>query len=141
MLHRYSWRSLFCLMALVSFVNCGWAQAPQVPSAAPGTLLYAVEIRVGPKWDPSKQASEQLYFKEHSANLRRLRDAGHLVMGARYADKGLVVLTASDEAQVRALMEEDPSVQAGVFQYEVFAFHVFYGGTLNQRPRRASGGG
>lgn len=130
--------ALVCLLAPVSSSAQAAAAPAATASAAVGAerALFAVEITTGPKWDASKPALDQLHFREHSANLKRLRDAGHLVMGARYADKGLVVLAAQDEAQARALMDEDLSMQAQVFQYQLHPFNVFYGGTVAARPRR-----
>ncbi len=113
------------------------AQPTSPASGAEADLrLYAVEIKTGPKWDAAKAPGEQAFFREHSANLRRLRDTGHIVMGARYSDKGLLVFTAKSAAEVRALMEQDPSISAGTFTYEVHDFNVFYPGTLQSKPRR-----
>jgi uncharacterized protein YciI len=92
---------------------------------------------IGANWDPAKAPQDQQFFREHSANLKLLRDAGSLVMGARYSDKGLVVLAAQDEASARAMMDQDPSIKAEVFKYQVYPFNVFYGGTLNSAARRA----
>jgi uncharacterized protein YciI len=100
--------------------------------------MFAVEISTGSKWDPSKPAHEQEFFRDHSSNLKRLRDAGALVIGARYSDKGLVVLAAQDEASARAMMDEDPSIKAGVFKYQIHPFNVFYGGTVSPRVRRTT---
>lgn len=114
------------------------AQA-QPAAAAPNELpLFAVEITVGSKWDQNKPPQEQQFFREHSSNLKRLRDAGVLIMGARYSDKGLVVLAAQDEAHARSMMDEDPSIKAEVFKYQIHAFSVFYGGTVNAQARRAA---
>lgn len=118
--------------------------AQPVPSAsaaasAPAeteTRWFAVEIKVGPRWDSTRPPNEQAYFREHSAHLKRLRDAGHIVVGARYADKGLLVFAARSAADVRALMEADPSMTAGTFSHEVHDFNVFYPGTLPARTRR-----
>ncbi len=98
--------------------------------------LFAVEITTGPNWDPSKAPTEQSHFRDHSAHLKKLRDAGHIVMGARYSDKGLLVFTATSASEVKALMEQDPSMAAGTFKYGVHDFNVFYSGTLQARPRR-----
>lgn len=100
--------------------------------------LFAVEIRIGTKWDTTKPAQEQPYFREHSQNLRRLRDAGSLVMGARYGEVGLVVLAATDAAAARAMMDADPSIEAGTFRYTLHPFSVFYGGTLAPRAQPAA---
>jgi hypothetical protein len=122
----------------------GAAAASQTGASAPPAVaadqpLFAAEIKVGPNWDAAKPAHEQRFFKEHSLNLRRLREAGHLVMGARYSDKGLVVLSAATIEDARALLAPDPSFGAGVFAYELHPFNVFYPGTLQGRRPQAAG--
>jgi hypothetical protein len=52
------------------------------------------------------------------------------VIGARYADVGLVVVTAATEADARKLFETDPSLAAGTFALDVHRFSVFYPGTV-----------
>ena len=88
--------------------------------------LFAVQVTVGPNWDNARAPHEQAYFKEHSENLRQLRKAGHIVMGARYSDIGLVIFSAASADDIRAFMDKDPSMDAGTFQYEVHPFNVFY---------------
>ena len=113
------------------------AQSTGTEAAAEIELkLFAVEIKIGPKWDSSKAPNKQAFFKEHSANLKRLRDAGHIVMGARYSDKGLIIFSARSTEDVRVLMEQDPSMTAGTFAYEVHAFNVFYSGLVQAGPRQ-----
>lgn len=107
------------------------AQAPQ----REGGRLFAVEFRTGPNWDTSKKPNEQAHFREHSANLKRLRDQGHILVGARYSDKGFLVIAAESEPNVRALLETDPSIQNQVFAYEVHPFYVFYPGCV-EAPKR-----
>lgn len=111
------------------------AQTSVTAGAAKAELeLFAVEIKVGPNWDSSKAPNEQVFFREHSANLKRLRDEGHIVMGARYSDIGLVVFSARSKGEVRGRMDSDPSMTAGTFVYEVHAFNVFYSGMVQARP-------
>lgn len=130
---------LFCLVSgSTPFLAASALAQATAPSQAPGASdlpLFAVEIKVGPNWDAAKPPPEQRFFKEHSANLRRLRDAQHLVLGARYADKGLVVLAAPSLEDARAMLEPDPSFKAGVFAYELHPFNVFYPGTVQGRAR------
>lgn len=90
--------------------------------------LFAVEIKVGPNWDSAKKPHEQAFFKEHSKNLKKLRESGHIVMGARYSDIGLIIFSATSVEQVKTFMEKDPSMSAGTFKYEVHKFNVFYPG-------------
>lgn len=94
--------------------------------------LFAVEVKVGPNWDSTKSPNEQAFFAEHSANLKRLRDADHIVMGARYSDVGLIIFAAGSAEEVREMMSQDPSMAAGTFKYEVHSFNVFFPGTVNR---------
>lgn len=121
--------AVLLLVAQSSLVRAGDTPASPAPPAAP-PLLYAVEFRTGPRWDPAKAPHEQAHFKEHSSNLKRLRDDGRILFGARYSDKGLVVLGGATESEVRALVESDPSVQGGTFSFEIHEFMVFYPGCV-----------
>ena len=134
----FTTRALAIAILALSVSHGVSAQVQPAASTATELPLFAVEITVGPKWDQSKPPQEQQFFRDHSSNLKRLRDSGNLLMGARYSDKGLVVLAAQDEAGARAMMDEHPSITAEVFKYQIYSFNVFYGGTVNARPRRAA---
>jgi len=128
---------LIATVSTLALASCALepvAQPVSVASGAEAELnLFAVEIKVGPKWDSSKTPNEQAFFKEHSANLKSLREAGHIVMGARYSDIGLIIFSAKSAEEVRALMSQDPSMSAGTFKYEVHALNVFYPGLVQSR--------
>ncbi len=128
---RLSVAAVTCLAA----VSGAGAQGAGAAASATDTPLFAVEIKVGPQWDPARPPQEQALFREHSANLRRMRDAGAIVMGARYADKGLVVVSAPSAGEVKAMLDQDPSFAAGTFVYEIHPFSVFYAGELKARRR------
>jgi uncharacterized protein YciI len=121
------------LLLLLALSLGAQAQTPAPTSEPP---LFAIQVRKGASWDEAKPPQAQAQFREHSAHLKRLRDAGSLVMGARYSEVGLLVVTAESEAAARALMEGDPSIAAGTFAIEVHPFNVFYGGSLQPRARR-----
>lgn len=128
---RFNLVAAFSMLALASCATDNAVQPASVASAAePARKLFAVEIRIGPNWDSSKPPGEQEFFSEHSANLKRLRDAGHIAMGARYSDIGLIIFSASSAEEVRALMAQDPSMTAGTFKYEVHVPNVFYPGLV-----------
>ncbi len=111
------------------------AVAASAPASSPELALFAVEIKTGAAWDASKPPNEQAFFRDHSVNLKKLRDQGILVFGARYADKGLVVLQVASAEEAHALMQQDASVRARVFVIEVHPFNVFYGGAVQPRRR------
>lgn len=108
----------------------------QAPAPATPSPLYAAIFKTGPKWDAAKAPNEQAFFREHSANLATLRAAGTIVMGARYGDIGLVVVTAATEADARKLFESDPSIAGGTFTIDVQRFSVFYPGFVGTPPAR-----
>ena len=53
------------------------------------------------------------------------------MIGARYGDKGLLVVTAADEAAARAHFAADPMVAKNLFRAEVAAFSAFKHGCTN----------
>jgi len=126
-------RIQFKVIAAVSMLTLASysLQPTSVASAAEAAeKLFAVEIKIGPNWDSSMPPNEQKFFGEHSANLKRLREAGHIVLGARYSDIGLIIFSARSAEEVRALMSQDPSMTAGTFKYEVHQINVFYPGLV-----------
>lgn len=120
-------------LALAIAFLFGGAVVAEEPAVTESLTWFAVEISVGPGWDESISPYEQAYFKEHSAHLAELREAGHIVMGTRYSDVGLLVIQALAADDVRALLDSDPSMQAGTFQYQVYPMNVFYPGFVGKQ--------
>ncbi|MEZ4809672.1 MAG: hypothetical protein R2819_04870 [Allomuricauda sp.] len=85
---------------------------------------------VGSNWDMEKAPNEQLYFKEHSAFLSKLREAETIVMGARYGDTGMIVLQATDLESAINLLHQDVALQKELFAVVVHPFHAFYKGCI-----------
>lgn len=125
-------RTSTLLLALAVSLTAAFAQAPAptAPAAAPSGPLFAAVFRTGPNWDAAKAPGDQPFFREHSANLAKLRAAGSIVMGARYGDVGLIVVTAPTAADARTLFEADPSIAAGTFALDVHRLAVFYPGMV-----------
>ena len=119
---------LLLVALLLSGLTVGSAAQSAPAGAKPA--LFAVLFRTGPKWDAAKPPNGQAFFREHSANLARLRQSGLIQMGARYSDVGLIVVSAQAEAAVRAEIDRDPAVANGTFVYELSPFNVFYEGCL-----------
>ena len=111
-----------------------WQSLRLPPVAAPAQIaekpepVFAVTFRTGPGWDPSKAPNEQVHFADHSVNLRELRASGNILLGGRFGEIGLILLKAPSEAEARAMIVRDPSVQAGVFKAEVQAWSPFMSG-------------
>lgn len=127
-------RTLTAALVVAAFLTSATgAQAP-APAPAPPPPLYAAVFKTGPTWDTARPPGEQASFREHSAHLAKLRAAGTIVIGARYSDIGLLVVTAATEADARKLFDGDPSIAAGTFTVDVHRFSVFYPGFVGTPP-------
>ena len=96
--------------------------------------FFLVQFTLGEAWVADKAPNEQAHFAEHSANLKRLRTEGKLLLGGRYADKGIIIVKGASEQEVRAEIEKDLSVVKGTFNAVVHPFAPFYDGCV-ERPR------
>lgn len=88
--------------------------------------LFVVHFETGPNWNKALGPAEQPGFREHSANLNRLRKEGAIVFGARYEELGMIFLEADSLDAARAIVDADPGVRSGAFVYRVAALQVFY---------------
>lgn len=110
-----------------------WVEQPAITYRAvpPKTLpTFIVHFTTGPAWKEGKPFGEQEHSREHSANLQRLRKGDSLLIGARYAETGMVILRAESEERARAEIDQDPAVRAGIFQYTLAQLRPFYVGCL-----------
>jgi hypothetical protein len=97
--------------------------------------LYIVTYTTGPAWDVAKPPGEQPYFKEHSANLGKLRKDGVITAGARYADKGIIFIKASSLPAAKEIIFADQAVANKLFNADVQKLNVFYDGCI-ERPKK-----
>ena len=122
-------RPLALFVVIVLFTSLSFASLARAQTIA-APRWFVVQLTLGAAWDKAKPPNQQPGFAEHSANLRALRDAGKLALGARYADKGLLVVRATDAAEARALFDADPMVKGELFALQVDELRVFYPGTV-----------
>ena len=117
--------------ALVAMLLSSMAHAV-LPDENPASeeRLFLVEFTTGPGWLPDTPFREQPHAADHSANLRRLREDGRILLGGRHGLTGMIILRVGREAEARAEIERDPSIQAGVFVYEIAEFRPFYEGCV-----------
>ena len=112
------------LFALSGFVR---AQEPIATEK-----FFLVQFTVGEAWVKEKPPHEQAYFADHSANLKRLRTEGKLLLGGRYSDKGIIIVKAASEEAVRAEIDRDPSVANRTFAVAIHPFAPFYDGCIER---------
>lgn len=99
---------------------------PALATAAETAPLFVVHFETGASWNKSLAPSEQPGFREHSANLNRLRKEGTIVFGARYGELGMIFLKADTLDAAKAVIEADPGVRSGIFAYRIAPLRVFY---------------
>jgi uncharacterized protein YciI len=97
--------------------------------------LFIVTYTSGPAWDVSKPPTEQSFFKEHSANLGKWRKEGVIKMGARYADKGMIVIRAASLEAAKVLINNDEGVVNRLFRADVQRLSVFYDGCIERKSK------
>ncbi len=117
------------LLLIPFFWGCS-LQAQSVVGAKDS--LYIVTYTVGEAWDKAKGPGEQMYFKEHSARLGQLRKGGVIKFGARYADKGIIVITAPTLTAAKDIVGKDIAVANKLFNADVQKLGIFYEGCLEQ---------
>jgi uncharacterized protein YciI len=98
----------------------------------PADSVYLVTYTTGPVWDNAKQPYEQLFFKEHSATLSKLRKEGVITAGARYADKGIIFIKAKSMLAARDFVLTDPAVVNKLFVADIQKLSVFYEGCIEK---------
>jgi hypothetical protein len=111
---------------LLLFTLLATAQTPATTPARAPAGLFVIHFETGPTWQQSLPPAAQPGFGEHSANMQRLRAAGAIVFGARYAQLGMIFLKADSLDAAKLVIEADPGVRAGTFIYRIAPLSVFY---------------
>lgn len=94
--------------------------------------LYIVTYTTGPSWDAAKAPGEQQFFKEHSQHLSGLRKDGVITMGARYADKGIIVIKARSFTHANEIIGSDQAIGHQLFNTDIQKLSVFYPGCVER---------
>lgn len=74
-------------------------------------------------WPENMTADEEAAMQKHFVYLRNLMYEGTMLMaGPAFGLGGVVVLRVADEAEARRIMDNEPSVTAGVHTYKLYPF-------------------
>jgi Domain of unknown function (DUF6265) len=152
-IHAATWvsKSVFALAALATLATTAMpaaaqpavAEATPLPLPAATSRLFVVHLTTGPGWQKDVAVNAQNGFREHSANLHRLRSEGKLIVGARYqdsqADKGMLILRLPDRAAVEREFATDPMVGSRHFSLDIAEFNPFYSGFIERPPAPSAG--
>jgi hypothetical protein len=113
------------LFAVMFAAGAAYAQMPK-------DSLYMVTYVTGPTWDHDKSPQDQAFFKEHSSRLSQLRKEGTIKFGARYGDKGIIVVMAANREKAKDLVNADQAVINKLFVADVQKLNIFYDGCLEK---------
>lgn len=71
---------------------------------------YAVVMRPGTLWDPTKATREQVFWDEHARYIDALFELGAIVLAGPFADRSgsMLIVNARDNAHAREMFREDP---------------------------------
>lgn len=101
-----------------------------MPDLSRMTTVYVALLKRGPRaaeWDARPDELERLQ-EAHLANIRAMAEAGTLIATGPFTDdgfwRGMFVFRAESVEAVRALVESDPSVQAGRLDFEIHPWMV-----------------
>ncbi len=92
--------------------------------------LYIVTCTIGTPWDQSISPTRQPYFNDHSKHNAELRKTGVITLGARYADKGMIVIHAPSYQQAKEIITKDVAIVNHLFVADIKNLNVFYPGCV-----------
>ena len=107
--------------------GAAYGQSEETPDS-----LYMVTYTTGKAWDHTKSSGEQLFFKSHSGHLSALRKSGVITAGARYSDKGMIIIRSQSLPDAKNIIESDSAVSHHLFNVSVDKLSVFYPGCLER---------
>jgi len=122
-----------------------FAGAAQSPDVGPGgwemTTYYVGFLYRGALWTPGETPESRKLQEEHMANIRRMGEAGKLVIAGPFTDdgelRGLYVFRAASAEEARALVESDPAVKAGRLRFEIHPWYAARNITVTPRKEPA----
>lgn len=111
---------------LTWFAARNYITPPRRP-LAPRPYVFGLLVR-GPKWTPEVSEETKRIQAGHMANIKRLSDAGKLVLAGPFEDggdrRGVFIFKVDTLAEAQALTDTDPAVIAGRLKIELYRWSV-----------------
>lgn len=113
-------------------MNYNEAESYELAASMGRSIYYVYLLKKGPAWSPDSTPEIDALQEAHLGNLRRLIDAGQLVLNGPLLDalqlggeiRGIGVLKASSLAEAHEWIGTDPMVKVGRLVFEVHAWMV-----------------
>ena len=88
-------------------------------------------IKKGSSWSSESTADSQKLQDGHMANIRKMAASGALALAGPLADagelRGIFIFRTKDEREIKSMVAEDPAVQAGRLQVELYPLYLAAG--------------
>lgn len=99
-----------------------------IPTLEQMTKLFVLFLTKGPKWTAEETPELAKLQIEHVEYQISLRKSGKTLMVGPLIDngkiRGITVFKVNSAEEVQVLMNEDPGVKAGVFEYKIHPWMV-----------------
>jgi uncharacterized protein YciI len=109
---------------------------PEVDAEGPTVSTFMVLSQAGPYRDLARDSREQPHWDAHAAFIDRLVAERFISLGRPLVDAGgaLLIVTAQDEAEVRATLRHDPWYAHGILRLDrVQRWQIFIDGWRSAR--------
>jgi uncharacterized protein YciI len=109
------------------------AAPPQAasPPAYEMTTYFVGLLYRGPAWTPERTPEIERLQEAHLANIRRLAEAGRLVLAGPFTDggdlRGMFVFAVGSLEEARDLCDSDPMVRAGRLRVDLHPWYAAKG--------------
>ena len=91
-------------------------------------LYFLVLLHRGPTYTTERSAEQTRIFQGHMENIRRLGNAGKLVVAGPFEDDGdlvgLFVFKVDSLSEAKRLVAMDPAIQSGRFRAEIHPWYA-----------------
>lgn len=118
------------IAGIIMFLFAGKPANNTNTSSRQADSLFVVIYTTGSEWNTSKTPDEQPYFADHSAFMMKLRKETTTLLGARYSDKGMLVIKSASLQQAQQLISSDKAVIHKTFNAEVHPANFFFTGCV-----------
>jgi uncharacterized protein len=115
---------------LLLWLSSAAVAVAEEPSSPPPKMMvyYLALLYRGGAWTPEETPAVRQLQEQHMANIRRLAEAGKLVLAGPFEGdgdlRGLFLLKAASLQEAQELCQSDPAVQAGRLRAEI---HPWWG--------------
>lgn len=93
-------------------------------------MRYVAILDAGPAWVLGKDVGGQNrdVMSAHLQSMRARFDEGSVLFGGpfRMDDGGIVLLEAGSRLEAKSIMDQDPAVQAGILDYNLFEVRTYF---------------